>query len=151
MIPRQRFADVDLTACRVEPYFHRCLPVVLCEDHLRVVRPGRDLAESLEQRHRRIDCLIGRAVVQLDCAWIPTPRHDIEQRRGQIDPMDFGLGVRPPLASWGTLIQDGYQFLSDTWIPVVVSSLALAFATLGFTLFGEALRDAFDPRLRRES
>ncbi len=62
----------------------------------------------------------------------------------------LGLGVRPPLASWGTLIQDGYQYLSDTWVPVVVSSLALAFATLGFTLFGEALRDAVDPRLRRE-
>ena len=62
----------------------------------------------------------------------------------------LGLGVRPPLASWGTLIQDGYQFLSDSWVPVVVSSLALAFATLGFTLFGEALRDAVDPRIRQE-
>ena len=62
----------------------------------------------------------------------------------------LGLGVRPPLASWGTLIQDGYQYLSETWVPVVVSSLALAAATLGFTLFGEALRDAADPRIRRE-
>lgn len=62
----------------------------------------------------------------------------------------LGLGVRPPLASWGVLIQDGYQFLSDSWIPVIVSSLALALATLGFTLFGEALRDAVDPRIRRE-
>ena len=62
----------------------------------------------------------------------------------------LGLGVRPPLASWGTLIQDGYQFLSDSWVPVVVSSLALAIATLGFTLFGEALRDAVDPRIRQE-
>ncbi len=62
----------------------------------------------------------------------------------------LGLGVRPPLASWGVLIQDGYQFLSDSWIPVVVSSLALAVATLGFTLFGEALRDAVDPRIRQE-
>lgn len=60
----------------------------------------------------------------------------------------LGLGVRPPLASWGTLVQDGYQFLTDSWIPVVVASLALAFATLGFTLFGEALRDAVDPRIR---
>lgn len=62
----------------------------------------------------------------------------------------LGLGVRPPLASWGTLIQDGYQYLSDTWVPVVVSSVALALATLGFTLFGEALRDAVDPRIGRE-
>jgi peptide/nickel transport system permease protein len=62
----------------------------------------------------------------------------------------LGLGVRPPLASWGVLIQDGYQFLSDSWVPVVVSSAALALATLGFTLFGEALRDAVDPRIGRE-
>lgn len=62
----------------------------------------------------------------------------------------LGLGVRPPLASWGVLIQDGYQFLSESWIPVVVSSLALAMATLGFTLFGEALRDAVDPRIGRD-
>jgi peptide/nickel transport system permease protein len=61
----------------------------------------------------------------------------------------LGLGVRPPLASWGVLIQDGYQFLSDSWIPVLVSSGALAAATLGFTLFGEALRDAVDPRIRQ--
>lgn len=62
----------------------------------------------------------------------------------------LGLGVRPPLASWGVLIQDGYQYLSDSWIPVTVASGALAVATLGFTLFGEALRDAVDPRIRRE-
>lgn len=60
----------------------------------------------------------------------------------------LGLGVRPPLASWGVLIQDGYQFLSDSWVPVVAASGALALATLGFTLFGEALRDAVDPRAR---
>ena len=62
----------------------------------------------------------------------------------------LGLGVRPPLASWGTLIQDGYQYLSQSWLPVVVSSVALALTTLGFTLFGEALRDAVDPRIGRE-
>jgi peptide/nickel transport system permease protein len=59
----------------------------------------------------------------------------------------IGLGVRPPLASWGTLIYDGYAYLSDSYVPVVVASCALGLATLGFTLFGEALRDAVDPRL----
>ena len=61
----------------------------------------------------------------------------------------IGLGVRPPLASWGTLIYDGYAYLSDSLIPVLASSGALALATLGFTLFGEALRDAADPSGRR--
>lgn len=58
----------------------------------------------------------------------------------------IGLGIRPPLASWGTLIYDGYAYLSDSAWPVLLSSLALAVATLGFTLFGEALRDWADPR-----
>lgn len=61
----------------------------------------------------------------------------------------IGLGVRPPLASWGTLIYDGYAYVSDSRIPVIVASAALGVATLGFTLFGEALRDAVDPRLDR--
>ena len=60
----------------------------------------------------------------------------------------IGLGVRPPLASWGTLIYDGYAYLSDSRLPVLVASAALGIATLGFTLFGEALRDAVDPRQR---
>ena len=58
----------------------------------------------------------------------------------------IGLGVRPPLASWGTLIYDGYAYLSDSHVPVIVASTALGLATLGFTLFGEALRDGVDPR-----
>lgn len=62
----------------------------------------------------------------------------------------IGLGVRPPLASWGTLIYDGYAYLSDSYVPVVVASSALGLATLGFTLFGEALRDAVDPRLNKD-
>jgi peptide/nickel transport system permease protein len=62
----------------------------------------------------------------------------------------IGLGVRPPLASWGTLIYDGYAYLSDSKLPVVIASSALGLATLGFTLFGEALRDAVDPRLDGE-
>ena len=61
----------------------------------------------------------------------------------------IGLGVRPPLASWGTLIYDGYAYLSDSKVPVVIASAALGIATLGFTLFGEALRDAVDPRIGR--
>lgn len=58
----------------------------------------------------------------------------------------IGLGVRPPLASWGTLIYDGYSYLSDSALPVVASCVTLSLATLGFTLFGEALRDAVDPK-----
>lgn len=62
----------------------------------------------------------------------------------------LGVGIQPPLASWGSLLHDGYTYLDQSPWPVLVSGLALTLATLGFTLFGEALRDAIDPRMRRE-
>ena len=63
----------------------------------------------------------------------------------------LGVGVRPPLASWGTLLYDGYQNLNQSIWPVLFAGLTLSAATLGFTLFGEALRDAVDPKLRSRS
>jgi peptide/nickel transport system permease protein len=60
----------------------------------------------------------------------------------------IGLGVQPPQASLGSLIRDGYVFLNQSWWPTIGSAVVLALATLGSTLFGEALRDATDPKLR---
>jgi peptide/nickel transport system permease protein len=60
----------------------------------------------------------------------------------------LGLGVQPPAASLGTLIKDGYIYLDQSWWPTIGSAAILAFATLGSTLFGEALRDAADPKLK---
>ena len=60
----------------------------------------------------------------------------------------LGLGVQPPQASLGSLIRDGYTFLNQSWWPTVGSGVTLALTTLGSTLFGEALRDAADPKLR---
>jgi peptide/nickel transport system permease protein len=61
----------------------------------------------------------------------------------------LGLGVRPPLASWGNLLNDGYTYLDQSIWIAVFSGLSLIVATLGFSLLGEALRDTFDPKLRR--
>jgi peptide/nickel transport system permease protein len=60
----------------------------------------------------------------------------------------LGLGVQPPAASLGTLIKDGYIYLDQSWWPTIGSAAILALATLGSTLFGEALRDAADPKLK---
>ncbi|CAN7654383.1 ABC transporter permease [Pararhizobium sp. LjRoot238] len=60
----------------------------------------------------------------------------------------LGLGVRPPLASWGNLLNDGYTYLDQSTWPTVFSGLALIVATLGFSLLGESLRDTLDPKLR---
>lgn len=61
----------------------------------------------------------------------------------------LGVGVPPPRASWGTVLNDGFSHLDQSAWPLVTAGLMLALATLGFTLLGEALRDAVDPRLRR--
>ncbi len=62
----------------------------------------------------------------------------------------LGLGVRPPTASWGTILNDGYAFIHNTPWLVIAGGVPLILTTLGFTFLGEALRDVFDPKLRRE-
>jgi peptide/nickel transport system permease protein len=62
----------------------------------------------------------------------------------------LGLGVRPPLASWGSMLNDGYAFIrSSDWL-VIAAGMPLVLATLAFTFLSEALRDAVDPRLRKD-
>jgi peptide/nickel transport system permease protein len=60
----------------------------------------------------------------------------------------LGVGVPPPAPSWGALLNDGYVSLDHSIWTAVFAGLALSIATLGFTLFGEALRDAVDPKLK---
>ena len=59
----------------------------------------------------------------------------------------MGMGVRPPTPSWGAILSEGFNHIFESQWPVLWSGLTLALTTLGFTLFGEALRDVLDPRL----
>jgi peptide/nickel transport system permease protein len=61
----------------------------------------------------------------------------------------LGLGVLPPTPSWGSILNEGYMVIRDTPWPVVAGGIPLVLTTLGFTFLGEALRDVFDPRLRK--
>ena len=61
----------------------------------------------------------------------------------------LGLGVVPPTASWGTILNEGYLVIRDTPWPVIAGGIPLVLTTLGFTFLGEALRDVFDPKLRK--
>ncbi|ADQ15471.1 ABC transporter permease [Halanaerobium hydrogeniformans] len=60
----------------------------------------------------------------------------------------LGLGVNPPTPSWGTILRNGYLNLRHSPWMVIFGGGMLIFATLGFTFLGEALRDAYDPRLK---
>ncbi|MFO1059252.1 MAG: ABC transporter permease [Dongiaceae bacterium] len=62
----------------------------------------------------------------------------------------LGLGVPPPAPSWGTILNEGQNYIQESAWPSIAGGLALILATLGFTFLGETLRDVIDPRLRRE-
>ena len=59
----------------------------------------------------------------------------------------LGLGVQPPVASWGSMVHFGLRWLSRAPWLVIFPGLAIAIAVLGFNLLGDGLRDALDPRL----
>jgi peptide/nickel transport system permease protein len=59
----------------------------------------------------------------------------------------LGLGVKPPTPSWGVILSDGFEFVRQSPWPILWAGLTLIVTTLGFTLFGETLRDVLDPRL----
>jgi peptide/nickel transport system permease protein len=59
----------------------------------------------------------------------------------------LGLGVRPPTPSWGVILAEGFNFIRQTPWPITWAGLTLIITTLGFTLFGETLRDVLDPAL----
>ncbi|MDF0596764.1 ABC transporter permease [Psychromarinibacter halotolerans] len=61
----------------------------------------------------------------------------------------LGIGVLPPQASWGTILNEGYLVIRDAPWMVIAGGIPLILTTLGFTFLGEALRDIFDPRMGR--
>jgi peptide/nickel transport system permease protein len=58
----------------------------------------------------------------------------------------LGLGVQPPTASWGTMLDAGRSHLLDAPHLTVFPGLAIAMLVLGFNFVGDALRDRIDPR-----
>lgn len=61
----------------------------------------------------------------------------------------IGLGVQPPTPEWGSMLSAGRQYIRDFWPMVVFPGLAIMFTLFGFNLFGDGLRDALDPKLKR--
>jgi len=61
----------------------------------------------------------------------------------------IGLGAQPPTPEWGRMVFDGQDYLSGAWWMSVIPATAIFIVVLAFSLFGDGLRDAFDPRIRR--
>ena len=61
----------------------------------------------------------------------------------------LGLGVRPPYATWGNILNEGKEVIELAWWLSVYPGLAILFTVLYYNLLGEGIRDALDPRLRQ--
>jgi len=61
----------------------------------------------------------------------------------------IGLGAQPPQPEWGRMVFDGQDYLASAWWMSVIPATAIFVVVLAFSLFGDGLRDAFDPKLRR--
>ncbi|OGO30793.1 MAG: ABC transporter permease [Chloroflexi bacterium RBG_16_56_11] len=60
----------------------------------------------------------------------------------------LGVGIRPPGAAWGAMVNEGYRYLVRQPILSVAPGAAIMLVVFAFNIVGDALRDALDPRLR---
>ena len=63
----------------------------------------------------------------------------------------LGLGVQEPTPAWGLMLQGGAEEYAESahWIAVF-PGIAITLAVFGFNLFGDAIRDILDPKLRAQ-
>lgn len=61
----------------------------------------------------------------------------------------LGFGVRIPIPSWGNMLQEAYQFYTQSWTYAFLPGFLIFIAALCFNLVGSGLRDALDPRLNK--
>jgi peptide/nickel transport system permease protein len=62
----------------------------------------------------------------------------------------IGLGVKPPTPTWGGMIREGFENILDAPWLAVAPGLAILVTVLGLNLVGDGLRDAIDPKVRRD-
>ena len=61
----------------------------------------------------------------------------------------LGLGVQPPYATWGNILNEGKDAIELAWWLSVYPGLSILVTVLSYNLLGEGIRDALDPRLRQ--
>ncbi len=60
----------------------------------------------------------------------------------------LGFGVRPPIPSWGAMLQQAQEFMRTAWWMAVYPGLCIIITVFGFNILGDSLRDVLDPRLK---
>lgn len=59
----------------------------------------------------------------------------------------LGLGVQPPHASWGNMLENAQAYMLQAWWMAVIPGILILIAVLSLTFIGEGLRDALDPKM----
>jgi len=62
-----------------------------------------------------------------------------------------GLGVKPPTATWGGMIREGFENILDSYWLALVPGVAILIVIFALNLLGDGLRDAIDPKLKGEA
>lgn len=62
----------------------------------------------------------------------------------------IGLGVKPPIPTWGGMIREGFENILDSYWLVLSPSIAILIVVFGLNILGDGLRDAIDPKLKGE-
>ncbi len=60
----------------------------------------------------------------------------------------LGIGITPPTASWGAMVNDGFKYLLTNPLLSFIPGFAIMLVVFAFNMVGDGLRDAMDPRLR---
>ena len=60
----------------------------------------------------------------------------------------LGLGVQPPTPEWGSMLVSAKIYLRDAWHITVIPGLVIILVVMAFNIFGDAIRDALDPKLK---
>jgi peptide/nickel transport system permease protein len=60
----------------------------------------------------------------------------------------LGIGIKPPGAAWGAMVNDGYRYLSQNPVLSFAPGISIMLVVFAFNMVGDGLRDALDPRLR---
>jgi peptide/nickel transport system permease protein len=61
----------------------------------------------------------------------------------------LGLGVQPPMPSWGNILTAGKDYINSAWWMIAFPGMAIFLSVFGYNILGEGLRDYLNPKLKR--
>ena len=62
----------------------------------------------------------------------------------------LGFGAQPPTPEWGSMLADARRYIQSAWWVVTFPGILILFTVIAFNLMGDGLRDALDPKLKKQ-